>query len=100
MRSQTFLRAAAVELLLILAASGAVAARVAGSDGAVLCAVVAAGVAGDERVGVLNPSDARDVVGDERRVTQLHWDDLRGQLAGKGAPVPGGSVAALVKVVR
>ena len=34
------------------------------------------------------------------RVTQLHWDDARGQLSSKGASPTGGSVEALTKVVR
>jgi alpha-D-xyloside xylohydrolase len=33
------------------------------------------------------------------RVTHLHWDDERGQLTGKGAPL-GTSIAELTKVVR
>jgi alpha-D-xyloside xylohydrolase len=33
------------------------------------------------------------------RVTHLHWDDERGQLTGKGAPL-GASIAELTKVVR
>jgi alpha-D-xyloside xylohydrolase len=34
------------------------------------------------------------------RLTRLHWDDERGQLTAKGAPLPGASIAELSKVVR
>jgi alpha-D-xyloside xylohydrolase len=34
------------------------------------------------------------------RLTRLHWDDERGQLTAKGAPLPGASIAELTKVVR
>jgi alpha-D-xyloside xylohydrolase len=34
------------------------------------------------------------------RLTRLHWDESRGQLSGKGASTPGGSLEALLKVMR
>ena len=34
------------------------------------------------------------------RLTRLHWDDERGQLTAKGAPLPGASIAEVTKVVR
>jgi alpha-D-xyloside xylohydrolase len=34
------------------------------------------------------------------RLTRLRWDDERGQLSAKGAPLVGGSIAELTKVVR
>jgi len=34
------------------------------------------------------------------RVVQIHWDDSRGQLSGKGALAPGASIAALARIVR
>jgi alpha-D-xyloside xylohydrolase len=34
------------------------------------------------------------------RITRLRWDDERGQLTAKGAPLAGASVAELTKVVR
>jgi len=33
-------------------------------------------------------------------LTRLHWDESKGQLSGKGAATPGGSVGSLLKVVR
>jgi hypothetical protein len=34
------------------------------------------------------------------RLTRLRWDDERGQLTAKGAPLVGASIAELTKVVR
>jgi alpha-D-xyloside xylohydrolase len=34
------------------------------------------------------------------RVTRLRWDDERGQLTAKGAPLAGGSIGELTKVIR
>jgi alpha-D-xyloside xylohydrolase len=34
------------------------------------------------------------------RITRLRWDDERGQLTMKGAPLAGASIAELTKVVR
>jgi len=34
------------------------------------------------------------------RLTRLHWDDERGQLTAKGAPLVGASIAEVAKVVR
>ena len=34
------------------------------------------------------------------RLTRLHWDDERGQLTAKGAPLGGASIAGLTRVVR
>ena len=34
------------------------------------------------------------------RLTRLHWDDERGQLTAKGAPLVGASIAEVTKVVR
>jgi alpha-glucosidase (family GH31 glycosyl hydrolase) len=34
------------------------------------------------------------------RVTQLHWDDARGKLTTKGAPLAGGDANALTRVIH
>jgi alpha-D-xyloside xylohydrolase len=34
------------------------------------------------------------------RITHLHWDERRGQLTVKGAPLAGGSISELTKIVR